>query len=86
VIDGTTPEPGFLRTKIVKHACKEKCWATGANPAGVETFEGIEIDAEDELKAVDPEVIIPIQAAAEPKEYQSFEDVPAAPKVDEDAF
>jgi hypothetical protein len=77
VIDGTQPEPGFLRTKIVKHACKEKCWATGSNPAGVETFEGIEIDAEDELKA-----------AAEPKEYQSFEEVPATKSstVDEDAF
>jgi hypothetical protein len=88
VIDGTTPEPGFLRTKIVKHACKEKCWATGSNPAGVETFEGIEIDAEDELKPVDPELIIPIQEGpgAEPKEYQQFEDVPTTSTVDDDAF
>ena len=86
VIDGTQPEPGFLRTKIVKHACKEKCWATGSNPLGVETFEGIEVDAEDELKAVEPEVIIPIQAAAEPKEYQTFEEVPATSTIDEDAF
>ena len=85
VIDGTQPEPGFLRTKIVKHACKEKCWATGSNPLGVETFEGIEIDAEDELKPVDPELIIPIQSGPEPKEYQSFEEVPAA-TIDEDAF
>ena len=85
VIDGTQPEPGFLRTKIVKHACKEKCWATGSNPLGVETFEGIEIDAEDELKPVDPELIIPIQSGPEPKEYQSFEEVPAA-TIDDDAF
>ncbi len=88
VIDGTTPEPGFLRTKIVKHACKEKCWATGSKPAGVETYEGIEIDAEDELKAVDPELIETIQSGptAETKEYQNFEEVPTGEKIDEDAF
>lgn len=87
VIDGTQPEPGFLRTKIVKHACKEKCWATGSNPLGVETFEGIEVDAEDELKPVDPELIIPIQSGpgVEPKEYQSFEEVPTS-TIDVDAF
>ncbi len=93
VVDGTQPEPGFLRTKIVKHACKEKCWATGANPVGVETFEGIEIDAEDELHLVDEKLIQPIQGGpeGEAKEYSSFEEVssgqaPAASEADQDAF
>lgn len=50
VVNGENPEPGFLRTKIVKHAAKEKCWATGMIPAEVETFTEIEIDADpDEL-------------------------------------
>lgn len=44
---GGQPDPGFLRTKIVKHACKEKCWASGSTPAGVEIYETIEVDSED---------------------------------------
>lgn len=49
-IGGTQPEPNFLRTKIVKHAAKEKCWATGNTPINVETFTEIEIDTDDEVK------------------------------------
>lgn len=41
------PIPGFLRTKIVKHACTEKCWATGTTPVTVEQFEDIEVDDDD---------------------------------------
>src|SRR5690606_30364127 len=40
------PLPAFLRTKIVKHACKEKCWATGHTPPQVEQYSDIEIDEE----------------------------------------
>lgn len=47
MLNGTQPEPNFLRTKIVKHAAKEKCWATGNTPATVETFAEVEIDTED---------------------------------------
>lgn len=47
IIGGTQPEPNFLRTKIVKHAAKEKCWATGSTPAQVDVFEDVEIDTED---------------------------------------
>ncbi len=50
IVGGTQPEPNFLRTKIVKHAAKEKCWATGTTPANVETFTEIEIDTDDENK------------------------------------
>lgn len=48
VINGTQPDPNFLRTKIVKHAMKEKCWATGTLPVNVETFSEIEIDTDDD--------------------------------------
>lgn len=47
IINGTQPEPNFLRTKIVKHAAKEKCWATGTTPITVETFAEVEVDTED---------------------------------------
>jgi len=47
VVGGTQPEPNFLRTKIIKHAAKEKCWATGSTPPQVEVFEDIEIDSDD---------------------------------------
>jgi len=40
------PDPGFLRTKITKHACMEKVWATGMNPIQVETFEDVEIESD----------------------------------------
>lgn len=49
IIGGLQPEPNFLRTKIVKHACKEKCWAVGTLPIGVDTFTGIEVDIEEEV-------------------------------------
>lgn len=38
------PDPGFLRTKIVKHAAKEKVWATGQKPMGAEIFTDVEIE------------------------------------------
>lgn len=47
VLGGTQPEPNFLRTKIIKHAAKEKCWAVGNTPPTVETYSEIEIDTED---------------------------------------
>lgn len=43
------PLAGFLKTKIVKHACQEKCWATGTTPATVEVIKGFEIDDLDEI-------------------------------------
>jgi hypothetical protein len=38
IVGGTQPEPNFLRTKIIKHAAKEKCWATGITPVFVEIY------------------------------------------------
>lgn len=98
VIGGTTPEPGFLRTKIVKHACKEKCWAVGTTRPDVEQF-AVEMDEEEELQIADPalvgEIMQPEDTTA--KEYSSFEEVDnststgsgaatGSPTVDDDAF
>lgn len=38
------PRPGFLKTKIVAHACNEKCWASGRTPATVEIYTDVEVD------------------------------------------
>lgn len=73
---------GFLRTKIIKHACKEKCWATGSTPAGAETFLGVEAEEDEFIPEVEPTPFIPPAP-----EYSSFEDVPTgASIVDEEAF
>jgi recombinational DNA repair protein RecT len=40
------PVAAFLRTKIVKHACTEKCWATGITNPQSEQF-SVEVDADD---------------------------------------
>lgn len=44
------PDPGFLRTKIIKHACNEKCWASGIAPLLLEGFERVEVDEIEEEK------------------------------------
>lgn len=45
-VEGGQPDASFLRTKLIKHACQEKCWATGSTPAAADTFTGIELDAD----------------------------------------
>ena len=49
IVGGTQPEPNFLRTKIIKHAAKEKCWAAGIINATVESYPEVEIETLDEL-------------------------------------
>jgi len=86
VIGGENPEPAFLRTKIVLHAAKEKCWFTGSTPIELEQF-NVEIDAEEE-NPITPEHV----AEPELKEYAPFEEIPEGDKkhqeeeVDEEAF
>lgn len=87
VIGGENPEPGFLRTKIVKHAAKEKCWATGMIPAEVETFTEIEIDADPD------ELLAEVSNKVTDGHYSDFEEVPEndpedypTGSFDEDAF
>lgn len=38
------PEPGFLRTKIVKHACTDKSWPAGYTAIHAETILDVEYD------------------------------------------
>ncbi len=85
-IDG---QPGFafLRTKIILHAAKEKCWFTGSTPASVEQF-NVEIENEDFEPEPPAEPFVPPAP-----EYSNFEEVPSVnppdenkPLVDEDAF
>jgi recombinational DNA repair protein RecT len=45
-LDGQ-PNTSFLRTKIVKHAATEKCWAVGITPASIEVLDGVEIDTDE---------------------------------------
>lgn len=40
------PEPGFLKTKITKHAATEKVWATGMQPIAPESFQDVEIESD----------------------------------------
>jgi recombinational DNA repair protein RecT len=72
IVGGENPEPNFLRTKIILHAAKEKCWFTGSTPIELEQF-NVEIGVEDENLPT-PEHV------GEPKpltpEYASFEEVP----------
>jgi recombinational DNA repair protein RecT len=58
------PVAAFLRTKLLLHACKEKCWAVGMNPANVEKFD-VEIEAEDIA-----------QVAAAPEAASFTQDIP----------
>ena len=44
--NGGQPGAAFLRTKVVLHACKEKCWATGLNNVQADQFSNIEVDDE----------------------------------------
>ena len=80
MVGGENPEPNFLRTKIILHAAKEKCWFTGSTPIEVEQF-NVEVEAEEESLQVTAPPVEP------EKEYANFEDVPAnAEEVDNEAF
>jgi recombinational DNA repair protein RecT len=65
-LGGTNPEPNFLRTKLIKHACKEKCWAIGNTPITVEQYSEFEVDAEEEMKGITSTVTERVQRVIEP--------------------
>ncbi len=69
VIGGTNPEPNFLRTKITKHAAKDKSWAVGNSPLFDTdgSFQNIEVDA-DEIPEEKPKMNID-------SEYADFDEV-----------
>lgn len=53
-VGGIQPEPNFLRTKIIKHAAKEKCWAAGVMNLTVESYPEVEVDNDDSIKIAGP--------------------------------
>lgn len=54
---GNNGQPGaaFLRTKIVKHACQEKCWAVGTTVPQAEQF-SVEVDGDSKDEVENPPV------------------------------
>ena len=48
ILGGTQAEPNFLRTKIIKHAAKEKCWATGTTIIKIEHYAEVEFESDRE--------------------------------------
>lgn len=68
ILGGTQPDPGFLRTKIVKHAASEKCWSSSST-IPVETYAEIEVDTDDEVKN-DTLATVPVQQQALPQQTE----------------
>jgi recombinational DNA repair protein RecT len=60
------PHPGFLRTKIMSHACQEKCWMPGNNPMNVETMSDVFV-ADEVTEDVEAEVVSSTTNKAEPE-------------------
>jgi recombinational DNA repair protein RecT len=82
---GIEGQPGFafLRTKIILHAAKEKCWFTGSTPIDVEQF-NVEIETDEFVADAEP---IPAVSVSPTQEYASFEDIPSGKhNEDEEAF
>jgi recombinational DNA repair protein RecT len=73
--DTGQPHPGFLRTKIMAHACTERCWIPGNAPMGVDIATDVIIDANSE----DYEI-----TNAEPHEVKMQRIVDEAKKEDAD--
>lgn len=78
--DGTNqPQSGFLKTKIVLHAAKEKTWATGrTKPQGIEEYNVIDEREEEEVI----ETTLPDPNADPNKPFQATMIVSPAEKVD----
>lgn len=77
-VNGTNPEPNFLRTKITKHAAKDKSWAVGNTPLFDPdgSLQSIEIDA-DEIIEETPKIGIE-------SEYAEFDEVGETNDLNED--
>ena len=84
-IGGQNPEPNFLRTKIILHAAKEKCWFTGSTPIEVEQF-NVEIEAEEELVPITEPLPAPVMEYASFEEVPQDNQIPQQEEVDEEAF
>jgi recombinational DNA repair protein RecT len=72
IVGGTNPEPNFLRTKLIKHTCKEKCWSVGNTQAVVETYSEFEIEANEDGEATLTENVVTAVTPTLPISDNSF--------------
>jgi recombinational DNA repair protein RecT len=88
ILGGTQPEPNFLRTKIVKHAAKEKCWATGNTPAVVEVFAEVEVDSDDDGQKLTTttQLMAPVQSQPQQIAQAQVTPAPVMTVVSDDSF
>lgn len=83
------PKPGFLKTKIIAHACKEKSWTPGRTPATVEVY-NVYTNEDEEIPGFTPasitaDQIPPITESEEIKETPATP-APAATTNDDEHF
>lgn len=71
VLNGTQPEPNFLRTKIIKHAAKEKCWATGTTLIQIEHYAEVEIETNNEDYKDGSRIELPASTGQQPIQTQT---------------
>lgn len=68
------PSPGFLRTKLVKHACMEKVWAIGTTAPLVDAIESVEVEEDDMPETVskssDIERALPVHTSPQKQQPQ----------------
>lgn len=94
ILGGTQPEPNFLRTKIVKHAAKDKSWSSGTTLVIVDNYTEVEIETSNEdllppsqplgslpgtMTLVPPAEVKP--AATDDNSFTHAEEVPKQTKV-----
>ena len=58
------PNPGFLRTKLIKHAAMDTSWPSGSTPVGMETYNDV-IDEEIAYEEL-PKTETKVETIAEP--------------------
>lgn len=58
------PNPGFLRTKLIKHAAMDTSWPSGSTPVGMETYNDV-IDEEIPYEEL-PKTETKVETIAEP--------------------
>ena len=75
------PHPGFLRTKIMAHACTEKCWVPGNTALGAEVFSDVIVEDNTEIT----EAVVLSSTPNPPQEQQAPPQEPAQPAAPQPA-
>lgn len=78
------PREGFLKTKITKHACMEKVWATGMNPIVPDSFQDVEIETDDDLSDTVDTPTGPVASSSIPTSHAPIRNPIALRPVQED--